>query len=333
MYNLPFTIYDFMRRLSRFPISALFYRLLPAVYCLLFIGCGGGNTKKSAVDGPTFGTVRVVCESSYEPIMKQEKDVFESFYQDAQINVSYGPESDVIRWLMQDSTRFAIMNRKLTPEEESIILQTKVDPQYLLIAYDAVALIIHPDNLNDKLSVSQLRDIFSGKIRSWKELSSDSKQDSINIVFDHPGSGNARYIKETFLEKNQNFPSNVFAQKTNPEVVDYVSKHPGSIGIIGANWVSDKDDSLTVAFMKQIKTVAVSKDESPDQFYRPYQAYVADEKYPLVREVYIIKREAGAGLGTGFAAFIAGEKGQRIILKAGMVPGTMPVRIIQINKE
>lgn len=308
-------------------ISSLFF------FCLLFIGCGSGAVKKGQVDGPTFGTASVVCESSYEPIMKQEKEVFESFYADAHVNVYYGPESDVIRWLMQDSTRFAILNRKLTPQEESIIRQTKVDPQYILIAYDAVALIIHPDNMNDKISVPQLKDVFSGKIRSWKEINKDSKQDSIRIVFDHPGSGNARYIKETFLEKKENFPSNVFAQTSNPDVIKYVSEHPGSIGVIGANWVSDKDDSLTVAFLKQIKTVAVSKAETPEEYYRPYQAYVAQEQYPLVREVYLVKREAGAGLGTGFAAFIAGEKGQRIILKAGMVPGTMPLRIIQINKE
>jgi phosphate transport system substrate-binding protein len=51
----------------------------------------------------------------------------------------------------------------------------------------------------------------------------------------------------------------------------------------------------------------------------------------LYRTVYIISREARAGLGSGFTAFVAGDKGQRIILKSGLVPATAPIRIVEIN--
>jgi phosphate transport system substrate-binding protein len=66
-------------------------------------------------------------------------------------------------------------------------------------------------------------------------------------------------------------------------------------------------------------------------YYKPYQAYIALKNYPLTRDVMIINREGRNGLGTGFASFVAGDKGQRMIRLMGLLPATMPVRIIQVN--
>ena len=67
------------------------------------------------------------------------------------------------------------------------------------------------------------------------------------------------------------------------------------------------------------------------EYYKPYQAYIALKHYPLIRDVYSISREARAGLGTGFASFIASDKGQMIVRRAGMLPATIPVRIVDIK--
>ena len=68
-----------------------------------------------------------------------------------------------------------------------------------------------------------------------------------------------------------------------------------------------------------------------DYFYQPYQAYLATKQYSLIRSVYTISREPRAGLATGFASFIMSDKGQKIFLKAGLMPANAPVRIIQTN--
>jgi phosphate transport system substrate-binding protein len=70
-----------------------------------------------------------------------------------------------------------------------------------------------------------------------------------------------------------------------------------------------------------------------NDFFTPHPAYIADKSYPFIREVYAITRETITGLGRGFIQFVAGDQGQRIVLKSGMVPATMPVRIVQIRKE
>jgi phosphate transport system substrate-binding protein len=74
---------------------------------------------------------------------------------------------------------------------------------------------------------------------------------------------------------------------------------------------------------------AISRGDS--EAYQPYQAYVAQNLYPLIREVVIVSREARTGLGSGFFTYVANDKGQRVVLKAGLVPATMPVRIVEIN--
>ena len=65
-----------------------------------------------------------------------------------------------------------------------------------------------------------------------------------------------------------------------------------------------------------------------DGYFKPYPYYTALKQYPLVRDVYIVSREARAGLGTGFASFVAGDAGQRIVRLKGMLPATIPVRVI-----
>ncbi len=76
--------------------------------------------------------------------------------------------------------------------------------------------------------------------------------------------------------------------------------------------------------------MAVSDDSA---FYQPYQAFIAQKQYPLLRDVIMISREARAGLASGFMAFIASDKGQRIVLTSGLVPATMPIRIVEVNHE
>jgi phosphate transport system substrate-binding protein len=148
-------------------------------------------------------------------------------------------------------------------------------------------------------------------------------------VFDHPGSGIIRFLKDSLIASDT-LPLYCFAVKGNAAVVDYVSKKPQAIGLIDVSWISDRDDSTTNSFLNSIRVVGISTDST---FYQPYQAYIATRKYPLLRNVIMISREARAGLASGFMAFVASDKGQRIVLKSGLVPATMPIRIVEINHE
>jgi phosphate transport system substrate-binding protein len=66
--------------------------------------------------------------------------------------------------------------------------------------------------------------------------------------------------------------------------------------------------------------------------YQPYQAYLAQEVYPLTRYVYTISTEPRSGLVTGFSSFVNGPVGQKIFLKSGLVPARNPIRIVKFSK-
>jgi phosphate transport system substrate-binding protein len=71
----------------------------------------------------------------------------------------------------------------------------------------------------------------------------------------------------------------------------------------------------------------------PDNSYKPYQAYIYQGVYPLTRDVYAVNAEPRNGLATGFTAFLASDRGQRIILKSGIIPAIAPVRIVNVREN
>jgi phosphate transport system substrate-binding protein len=82
-----------------------------------------------------------------------------------------------------------------------------------------------------------------------------------------------------------------------------------------------------------VARISVPGDNDPGTtFYSPHPAYIAQGDYPFTREVFCINRQTYNGLAYGFSAFIAGEKGQLIILRCGLVPASQPVRLVEIKQ-
>src|SRR5690606_14003987 len=101
---------------------------------------------------------------------------------------------------------------------------------------------------------------------------------------------------------NQPLAKNAFAAKTNPEVIDYVAGNKNAIGVIGLSWISDRDDSVSSAFLEKIKVAALKENRAgrtEGDYCQPYQAYLTPHStklYPLRRDIYLITHEARAGL-------------------------------------
>lgn len=293
------------------------------------VACG----KSEVTNTPTSGNVAISVDESFQPIIDSQVNTFEGIYKYAQIEAQYKPEGAVIESLINDSSQVAVLSRELTPQEKSVFDQRKIIPRVTKIAIDAIALIINNDNPDSLLTMDQVNDIFNGKVKNWKELNSESNLEDITIVFDNNNSSTSRYVRDS-LTANHKLPQNTFASNSHEALIDYVSQNKSALGVIGVNWISDLDDSTAVGFLQKIKVIGISKDPNPvttESYYQPYQAYIAQGAYPLRRFLYIISTEGRAGLGTGFVSFVAGDKGQRIILKSGLVPATMPVRVIGLG--
>ena len=306
----------------------IFYFLLG---CLLISACNRAGTIN---DTPTSGSLTISVDESFAPIIDSHVYTFQKLYKYAKIQASYKPEGEVIKDLLTDSSRLIVISRLLTPNEKQYFEKIKIIPRVTKVAVDGVALIVNPNNPDTLLTMAQLKEIFSGRANSWKKINPESKLSELTIVFDNNNSSTARYILDSINQK-QPLPPNTFAAKSNPALVEYVANNPNAIGVLGVNWISDFDDSVAVGFLRKIKVVAVSAKNNPasaDDYFQPFQGYLAQGTYPLRRNLYIISREARAGLGTGFASFVAAEKGQRIFLKSGLLPATMPIRLVSVKE-
>lgn len=302
-----------------------------ALASLLLVACGNYDPNK---EGISSGNLKIGVDDSYSLMMESQIFVYQQNYKYAKIQPTYMPEGDVIQALLNDSIQAAVISRPLTEEELSFFKSKQRFPEVTKIAIDGIALVTNINNTDSVLTMEQLQRIFNGVDTTWKQVNNTSSLGKINIVFDNNKSANGRSIKEWFLQ-DKAFSSNCFAVKTNDEVIDYVSNNPGAIGVISLSWFSDRDDPKSKEILSRVRPMGIidpNNTERPDLARRPFQAYVFDQSYPLRRDVYYIRTGLRGSLGTGFASHLAGEKGQLIIHKMGMVAATSPVRTVKITE-
>lgn len=299
-------------------------------FVILLWGC---DQKEKPADTATQGDITIAVDESFQPLIQAEVDAFMAAYKYAKIHPVYASESEAVNLMLRDSARFVVMTRLLDEKEKAYFTEKKITPRVIKIAVDAVALIINKNNADTLLTMERLKDIFSGKVTSWDQLGSQGLKKEIVTVFDNSNSSNLSYMRSK-MNMTKEAEKRIFAAKSNQQVIEYVQKNEGALGVIGIGWISDSDDPKQQEFIKSIRVVAVADTANPtvNDYYLPYQAYLALKKYPLSRDLYIISREARTGLGTGFAAYIAGQIGQTIVLKEGLLPATMPIRLVEFKK-
>jgi phosphate transport system substrate-binding protein len=301
------------------------------VIIALFVSCKM-TPKKFTDETPTRGSIKIAVDESYQLLADAELFTFQSLYKDAKVAPKYLSGDSILKLFLDDSVRVIITSSKLTDNEVAYLRGKSIIARTTKIAYDALAFIVNKSNTDQQIRYNTLKDIFTGKTTKWEQINPQSKLNDIKIVFDNPGSNNVKTIMNKFGISGS-LPSYCYSASKNSEVISYVENHPEAIGIISVNWISDPRDSISHSFLSKIKVVSVTSEYNSEgsDFYSPHPAYIANQNYPFTREVYTINRESFAGLGTGFTSFVAGDAGQRIILKMGMLPATMPVRLVEVK--
>jgi phosphate transport system substrate-binding protein len=237
---------------------------------------------------------------------------------------------------MRDSVRLVIGAKELTALQKDSLKEQKLSSRTQRLAADGIAIIVHPTNPDSLIGLPSLRDIMSGKITQWSELQGEGvhNKGEIQVVFDHPNSSSLRFIKDSVMH-GASFSSTLRALESNVAVVDYVATHPNALGVAGVSWIKDFDDPSQLNFNPavQVMAVGVDREANTDNTFKPYPAFLNNGSYPLRRDIFIIISDSFGTLPSGFVKFAAGDAGQRIVLKAGLVPGTRPNREIMIHEE
>jgi phosphate transport system substrate-binding protein len=291
------------------------------IIVFLFAMCNQKSNNNEATNETILkGAIDITVDETIKPIVDDQVAVFEGTYYDAKINVIPKSESELINDLFNKRAKVVVTARDLTKEELERFQKNKINPRVTVFATDAIAFISNKSNNDTLIALKTVIDFMQGK--------SDPRFEG--LVFDNPNSSTVRYMKE--LAKVKDIPAKgVFSFKTNDEVIKFVSENDGMIGIVGVNWLSQPSPNM-VDVVKNINVLSV-KGLNDDKYYSPTQNDLAEKKYPLARDLFIINCQGYTGLGMGFASFISGDIGQRIVLKSGLLPVRTPGRKLKIRSQ
>ena len=301
----------------------------------LFLACG--NKPKNADYDYEAAASFYAADESFFPILDEELEVYQALHAQGELKAVYTSQEEAMEKLMKNETWLAFTTRDFTKKELQNLKDRKFLPRTIPIAYDGLAIIVNNTNPDTLITVKDFARILKGEVKEWKDIYPNNKLGEIDVVFDNPKSSTVRYCVDSILGGSPINSTNIGAVLKSSEVVDYVEQHKNAIGIIGSNWLNDKRDTTNVTFKKEITVMKVSKLDSATVYnsWRPYQFYLYNGNYPLVRTIYALLNEPRSGVPSGFAHFCRLPKGQLIIFKAGLLPiqGNINVREVMVSDK
>lgn len=304
------------------------YRYIGIFFTVLYLlaistGCKSFMQKeKELPDTKNRGSINVSADESFKPIIDAMVKVYESNYPGTTIKVQYKSEADCLKDLQVDSVRMIIATRRYNENENDFIIDSlKIGPESMIVARDAIAVIVNPGSPYVQFSMKDIVEILKGRFSK-----------NLIPVFDGvKATSTVRFIIDSVL-RGDTLTHLAMAARSSEAVVDYVSKNANVVGFIGVSWIGNPEDTQQVSFLKKVRMVPIENPLVPGKFVLPSQANIFGKRYPMVRDLVYILKENHKGLGHGFADFMSGEIGQLIFRRAYLMPaqknfGVRPVRI------
>jgi phosphate transport system substrate-binding protein len=186
-----------------------------------------------------------------------------------------------------------------------------IDPIEFTVAIDALAVIIHPDNPVDKLTIDQLADIYTGRIQNWQEVG--GRDAPIILLSRETNSGTHVYFLEEVIRKGDSENTDIFASQTllMPSSVGITSelrRNPNAIGYDGLGYVTEHE-----------KVIALARD-SNSPYVLPSVETGADGSYPIARDLYMYTAGEPTDAIAEYIDWVRGPSGQQIVADLGFVP-------------
>lgn len=247
---------------------------------------------------------RIKGSDTVLPIAQQTAERFMTLNPNARVTVTGGGSGVGISALLDETTDIAMASRGIKFSKKMKAKAAGEELEEIPVAYDALAVVVHPSNPVKQLTRRQLEDIFRGKITNWKQVGGDDRK--IVVYSRETSSGTYEFFKESVL-KNKNYMSSSLSMPATGAIIQSVSQTRGAIGYVGLAYVSPR-----------IKTLAVSYDDK--HFAAPTLENAINKTYPIVRPLYYYYNKKSAGLVDPLLQFVLSPAGQEIIKKSGYIP-------------
>ena len=222
-----------------------------------------------------------------------------------EFQITGGGSGTGIAALINGTTNICASSRPIKPTEvQQLIANHHYRGMEVRVARDGLAIYVHKSNPVSKLTIEQLRMIFTGKITNWHQVG--GKNAPIILYSRENNSGTYEFFKEHVLSK-QDFAPQVQHMAGTAALINAVSKDPDGIGYGGA------------AYASNVRTIAVAVDASKS-YTRPTPKTILDGTYPIARFMYFYLNSRPHGNVKEFIDWVLSSEGQKVVTNLGYYP-------------
>ena len=243
-------------------------------------------------------------------------EAYQKIHPEVRISVSGGGSGTGLTALINGSIPLANASRQIKAEEIEAARANGLDPQEFIIARDAIAVIVNPENPVRQLSLEQLSAIYRGEITNWSEVGGEDRP--IVRLSRETNSGTHVFFLEEVVRLGSKVDKTIFSADTlllpsSEGIISEVRDNPNAIGYDGLGYVTD-----------EVKMVALSSLETPDEFVLPSIDTVNDGTYSISRNLYMYTGNPPSGELKAYLTWITSAEAQQIVTSLGFVPIIIP---------
>jgi phosphate transport system substrate-binding protein len=229
----------------------------------------------------------------------------------ARISVTGGGSGTGIAALINGTVDIANASRAIKDEERKSAEANGIEPVEFIVARDAIAVIVNPENPVSRLTLPQLAAIYSGQITNWREVGGEDRP--IVLLSRESNSGTHVYFLEHVLRLGDSKNKTLFSPDTllmpsSEGISAEVRQNPNAIGYDGLGYVTS-----------DMKTIAVAAQDG-GAYVLPAIATVNDKTYPIARDLYMYTHGQPAGIVKDYLDWVLGVEAQKIVADLGFVP-------------
>ncbi len=273
----------------------------------ILVSCGNGSKDSKSEDSQTSAKIAITIKGSDTvlPLSQKQAEEYMKIHPEASITVVGGGSGVGLTALMENTTDIAMSSRPIKMEEKMQMKKKNMDAKEVIIAYDALSIIVNPSNTVNQLTREQIEKIFTGDIKNWKEVG--GKDMKIVALSRESSSGTYEFFKEHVMNK-KNYATNVLAMPATGAIVETVARTNGAIGYVGLAYAS-----------KEVKELAVSYDEGKS-FVMPSVEAAQKGTYPISRPLYYYFTPDKEANVKPFVDYQLSDAGQKNVENVGYVP-------------
>ena len=236
---------------------------------------------------------------------------YQKQHADIRISVTGGGTGIGLAALTNQTTDIANASRAIKAEEIEQAKKNGFEPVEFIVARDAIAVIVNPQNPVDQLTLQQISWIYQGKINNWKELGGEDRP--IVRLSRESNSGTHVYFLETVVRLGSSTDKSLFSPTTlllpsSEGIISEVSSNPNAIGYDGLGYI-----------VPSVKTLGVAKKEG-GEYVKPSVETVNDKTYSVSRDLYMYTRGEPKNTILDYLNWIRSPEAQKIVLQLGFVP-------------